>query len=699
MKIITKNYSSDINEVYQEFLKDKPHIIGTDTETTGLDQRIDKPFMIVFGWLKPKEFVKSYTFYITEENKNLYKKMIFNSNIKYHFMWNMKFDIGMLKNINIDLYPLKNLYEGMTIPRLLFNCYDRRVPLALKKFSETFLNPDASLLQDKVMFELKDWIKDIEWIRAKELKEKTNWTTTQLKQYQKDIFLEDEIPQEVLETWEKIKKENPLPSYSDISKELIEEYAVNDVVLMLLIVNKYFGNLVNPNSDNYQLETVIRESNFAKALSIIEKNGMRVDKNYLLNSKKILVNLIKVWYNELWSLLGEKINVGQHKELLNWFYNNGTPLYNRKNHSKYDAQDDTLLFCIENLEKFKAKNEIKKQNTIRICDLIRKLRSFTKWYTTYLTKYLEELIEINGKYYIFGSINSFGTQTGRVSSSWQQFPREGLTNCFCERKDKCFKSEHIIFNPRAMIIPRYGNGYLGFLDYSQMELRVAAEQTLKIGKPDPSWLNAYFNYNNVENWIPIDIHTDSAKKIFGINEKDNPHLFKELRTKAKTSNFAILYGGSAKAINEQAYAGNNMEEAEEFYAKFKQAYPGIIAFQTWCANQVTSNGRLKNDFGRIYRWQEPNWKSIREAGSCMIQGACADFVKDRTIAIQDYLIETKSNIKIVNSIHDEVILDIPADEVDKVYKIKEIMEDQNIWKTPLVCDISLSKTNWAEKEK
>lgn len=698
MKIITKNFKDNINEVYHEFLKDSPYIVGTDTETDGLDQRNNKPFMIIFGWLKPGEFLKSYTFYITKENKEFYKKMINDKNIKYHFMWNMKFDIGMLKNIDIDLYPLENLYEGMTIPRLLFNFYDKRVSLALKKFSESYLEQNSKFLQDKVITELNMLIKNVEYKKARLLKEKTNWTLGELKKYKKDIFLEDKIPKNVLDIWEKINLENPLPTYKDISKDLIEEYGANDVVLMLLIVNKFFGSLINKDSPNYQLETVIRESNFAKALSIIEKNGMAIDKNYLMNSKIELEKLIKMWYNELWELLKMKINVGQHKELITWFHNNGTPLYNRKNHKIFDAQDDTLLYCVENLEKINAKDKIKQKNTIRICELIRKLRSFTKWYTTYLTKYLEDLIEIDNKYYIFGSINSFGTQTGRVSSSWQQFPRESLTNCFCEQDNKCFIKEHIVFSPRKMFIPRYENGYLGFLDYSQMELRVAAEQTLKIGVPDKSWLNAYFNYENKENWQPYDIHTDSAEKIFGINDKTEQHIYKDLRGKAKQSNFTILYGGSAKAINNRAYKGNNLKEAENFYNKFKRTYPGIITFQNWCAERVLNDGRLINDFGRIYRWKEPDWKSTREAGSCMIQGACADFVKDRIIAVQKYLFETNSKIKIVNSIHDEIILDIPKEELYKINEIKKIMETQKIWKTPLICDVNLSKTNWADKE-
>lgn len=699
MKITTKIYHSDINEVYQEFLKDKPYIIGTDTETSGLDQRIDKPFLIVFGWLKLNEYLKSYSFYVTEENKELYKKMIFTPEIKYHFMWNLKFDMGMLKNINIDLYPLKNLYEGETIPWLLFNYYDKPTSLALKPFCEKYVKSDASLLKDAVNNEIKEMTKNIKLKRAKLLKEKTKWTDTKLTKYQNDIFLKDEIPKEVLEIWNQIKKENLLPSYMDISKDILEPYSVNDVVLMLLAVNNYFGRLINIKSPDYQLETVIRESRFAKVLSIWEKEGLLVDKNYLLKSRKILENLIKKWYNELWELLGKEIKVGQHQKILEWFHKNNTPLYSRKNKDIVTSQKDTFLYCIENLEKLNAKDEYKKQKTIRICKLIIKLKGLDKYYTTYLLPYLNKLIEINGKYYIFGSINSFGTRTGRVSSGWQQFPRVGVSNCFCNNGDVCFNKEHIIFEPRAMFISRYNNGYLGFLDYSQMELRVAAEQTLRINKPDSSWLNAYFNYDNVKDWKPRDIHADSARKIFDINEKENQQLFKELRAIAKTSNFAILYGGSANAINNRAYQGKNMKAAETFYSRFKQTYPGIIAFQDWCAEQVLHTGKIKNDLGRIYRWQNPTWKSTREAGSCMVQGVCADFVKERIVEVQDYLIETKSNIKVVNAVHDEIILDIPPNELDKLTKIKEIMEYQTIWKTPLICEVSLSKTNWASKEK
>lgn len=699
MKIITKNFTDNINEVYNEFLKDKPYIIGTDTETTGLNQIFDKPFQIVFGWLQPKEYIKVFTFDISDLNKELYWKMISNSNIKYHFMFNAKFDIGMLLNISLNLTTLNNIYEGMCIPRLLFNYYDKRCPLALKKFSELYYDKDAKLLQDKLTLELKLLIKNVETKRNKLLLEASEkkWNVAILNRYQKDIFLDEKIPNEILELWEKIKLENPLPNYMSLPKQLLDDYSSNDIVLLLGIVNKYLGSLTNPASPNYQLDTLIRESEFAKTLAIIEKNGMCVDKEYLELSRKKVKDLILLWYDELWLLLGEELNVGQHKELIKWFDNNQTPLFNRKLNVK-DAQDDTLLYTIEKLELIDAKDKKKKKNTIRICELIRKLRSYVKWYSTYITHYLENLVKINNEYFIFGSINAFGTQTGRCSSSWQQFPREGLTNCFCERKPKtmCYNSEHLVFKPRAIFKPRNKDNYLGYLDYSQIELRVAAAQTLKINKPDETFLNAYYNYNNKENWKPIDLHTNSAEKIYNIDKTSK--RFKELRVRAKIANFTILYGGTDYAINQYVYEGKNELEAKMFYKKFKEIYPGITAFQSYCANQAINYGYIKNDFNRIYRWASPNFKSTREAGSCMIQGGCADFLKDRMIEVQNYLLNTNSNIKIINAVHDEIQFDIPKQELNKVNDIKKIMEYQEVWNVPIICDIELSNTNWADKK-
>lgn len=703
MKIFKYNLQDNITQMKTDFWNDMCHIVGTDTETTGLNPIFDKPFKIIFGWLKPKEYIKVYTFNVTEANLETYWELINSSHIKYHFFWNAKFDLSMFLNIKLNLLDLDNIYEGMCIPHLGLSSYDKRIPLALKQFSKIYIDDTAADLQDKLGIEFNSLISQVKYTRNQLLQEYTQnkiWTTTTINNYQKDALLEDKIPKDVLCKWNQIQKDNPLPSYQDIDNGLLEDYASNDVVLMLSCVNTYLHLLVNPKSIRYQLDTLKRESNVAKVLANIEKYGMCVDKEYLVSAKNNVKNWIINTYNQLWELMGEEIHVGQHKKIIDWFNNNKTPLVARLNNS-INAQDDTLLFAIEKLTNYQAKDEQKKQRTILICRLIRKLRRYTKWYNTYITSYLSNLIHIDDNYYVLGNFYSFGAHTGRFSSSLQQFPRNGLTNCLCidDAKIMCSINEHLIYKPRAIFKSRFENGYLCFLDYSQIELRGGAEQTLRINQPDKDWLNAFYNYSNSQDWKEIDLHTNSAEKIFGVREDQDPIVFKSYRAKAKTANFTVLYGGSEQAINETVFESKNYEKAKVFYNKFKQTYPGIIAFQNWCGEQVKKYNIIQNNFGRVYHWASPMLSAFRHIASCMVQGVCADLLKDRLIAVNAYLRETKSNIKIIILLHDEIAFDVPSNEIDKILKIKEIMEYMPIWTVPVVCEIEISQTNWAEKRK
>jgi len=80
----------------------------------------------------------------------------------------------MLKKINIDLVNKDNIYEGQTIPRLLFGYYNKRVSVSLKIFAQQYLKDDAKLLQDKIKLTLLNMGKDIKYKRMLELRKRTN---------------------------------------------------------------------------------------------------------------------------------------------------------------------------------------------------------------------------------------------------------------------------------------------------------------------------------------------------------------------------------------------------------------------------------------------------------------------------------------------------------------------------------------------
>lgn len=685
LEIITKDFKEkeSISEILEQFNKEKPLVIGSDTETTGLDMNKDKPFLISFGWLVPKQYIKAFSFWVTNDNLKIYKEII-NKDYKYHLMHNAKFDIGMLQNVGVDLAQDKRITESMCIPKLLFSYYDWRVPLALKPFSAMKLGENSRLLEEK----LTDELKKLQQINRHDLnlQIKNNfkgWDLTKYKEHIKSAVKKELLPKEVRLGIEKLILQNQDPTYKDVGADLVQPYATNDVVLMLQLADRYLGSIINPNSPLNQKQILEIESDFARALVPITKNGMKVNLE-LLETKEIEVaKYINEWYQEFWRLIGEKISIGQHKKIKEWFIRNNCPLIT--------TNDKELHKLLKKLKVFPARDINHQQKLIRVIRLIRKLRTFEKWYATYIVGYIKKADE---NYMIYTDHNSLSVNTGRLSSSWQQFPREALTNCFCSDDQICSNEEHKVYHPREMTISRYKDGYIAGIDYSQMELRVGAEMTRVLGEPDRAFLNAFYNYEKVDEWKPLDLHANTAQNLFKVAKTDKD--FSKKRQQSKNINFGILYGGSDNVINNFVFDGNNKKLSKEYYETFKKTYPGFTYFQEWCANQVMKNGQVKNTFGRIFKWKNRNGKAVREAGSCMVQGACAYFVKKKVCEIQDYLTKEHSCIKIINMVHDEVVFDVPKEELERLKVIKEMMENQDIWEVPLVCELSYSQESYAK---
>lgn len=195
-----------------------------------------------------------------------------------------------------------------------------------------------------------------------------------------------------------------------------------------------------------------------------------------------------------------------------------------------------------------------------------------------------------------------------------------------------------------------------------------------------------------------DIHKRTASEIFGVQEDKVDDL---LRSRAKAVNFGIIYGISAFGLSETA--GILPEEAEKFIDTYFKHYPYVKRYIDKALYEAREKAYVKTIFGR--KRYIPEIKSInkqvrslyeRIAINAPIQGTAADIIK---LAMIDIFKEIKKNnykTRLILQIHDELILEVPEDEMETVPKMaKEKMENIVKLLVPLVVEISVGK-NLAE---
>jgi len=172
--------------------------------------------------------------------------------------------------------------------------------------------------------------------------------------------------------------------------------------------------------------------------------------------------------------------------------------------------------------------------------------------------------------------------------------------------------------------------------------------------------------------------------------------FKLKRPMGKQANFLKVYLGGVKALMEEI--GIERDVAERLDSGFYQAFPRVKYYQDWVVKQAELYGFVENLYGRRYYMQDERF--FYKLCNYLIQGTCADMIKQFEIEISEYIKKNKLKTVMVLPVHDELILSVPEDEEWIINDIKGIMEGvTHIIKTiPMVADVEFSDTNWGEKK-
>jgi len=301
--------------------------------------------------------------------------------------------------------------------------------------------------------------------------------------------------------------------------------------------------------------------------------------------------------------------------------------------------------------------------------LLLEYRELQKLRSTYVDVLPARVHRATGR--IHTSFNQIGAATGRVSSS-----DPNLQNIPVRTP----RGEEI----RRGFVPAPGWKFI-VADYSQIELRLMAHLS-----EDPAFIEAFRRGE--------DIHRQTAAIIFGLPAEQ---VTPEMRARAKTINFGTIYGQGAFALSRQL--GVPQEEAKAFITEYFLRFAGVRRFLDRQVELARERGYVETLFGRrryIPEVKERNFNirafGERQAQNAPLQGSAADLIKIAMVRIHRALKESGHAGRLLLQVHDELVLEAPAAEVEPVSAlVRAHMEGAATLKVPLVVDVGVGD-NWLD---
>jgi len=305
-----------------------------------------------------------------------------------------------------------------------------------------------------------------------------------------------------------------------------------------------------------------------------------------------------------------------------------------------------------------------------IIDAILEYRGTRKLLSTYIDPLPGSISKLDGR--VHTTFNQTLTSTGRLSSS-----NPNLQNIPVRTE----QGREI----RKAFVPDGEDSVIMSADYSQIELRIMAHLC-----GDEHLCRAFRE--------GVDVHSATASKIFGVpSEEVNP----DMRRVAKTANFGIMYGISAFGLSQRL--GCSRSEASKIIEDYFSSFPSIRSFIDKTLSDARSNGYVRTLFGR--RRYVPditssngNLRSLaeRNAVNAPIQGTAADIIKLAMTGVDRSLREGGFQARMVLQIHDELLLEVPREEISAVRELLiRQMERVTELSVPLTVECNYGK-NWLE---
>ena len=409
----------------------------------------------------------------------------------------------------------------------------------------------------------------------------------------------------------------------EVEKERVKEYAVEDADVTWQLMQ-----LFEPKLRKEGLDTLAEniEMPLIRVLAAMEREGVRLDESVLKNYAVTLRETIIKLEQEIYTFAGHEFNISSPKQL-------GDILFLR-----LKLDDNARL---TKTRQYRTDEEVLQRLTDRhpIIGKVLEYRGLKKLLSTYVESLPLLIDPVTGR--IHTTYNQAVASTGRLSSTNPNLQNIPVRDAEGREIRKAF-------------IPAPGKIFLS-ADYSQIELRLMAHLS------GDSAMIADFTSGQ-------DIHSATAAKIFGVPVAE---VTREMRSRAKTANFGIIYGISAFGLSERLTIGR--KEAKELIDGYFNSYPGVKAYMDESIRKAREQGYVTTMFGRrrylpdIHsRNQVVRGNAERNAINAPLQGSAADIIKIAMVRIASRLEREMPEAKMILQVHDELIFEVDEGHADRL---------------------------------
>jgi DNA polymerase-1 len=429
-----------------------------------------------------------------------------------------------------------------------------------------------------------------------------------------------------------------------IMPDRARDYAAEDAD-----VTRRFHHVFKPRIVRERMNTVYEdiERPMAEVIARMEYDGIKVDRTILRDMSTEFGKKLLILESDIQKMAGTEFNVGSPKQI-------GEVLFDQMGlEGGSKTKTGQWSTDVDVLEKLSAQGH-------EIVTKILEWRSLSKLKSTYTDALQEQINPATGR--VHTSFSMAGTSTGRLSSSDPNLQNIPIKTEEGRRIREAFIAEegHVLLS----------------VDYSQVELRLAAEMA------GVKALQQAFRDN-------IDIHALTASQVFGV---PLDQVTPEIRRNAKAVNFGIIYGISGWGLSKQL--GITPGEANDFIRRYLATFSEIQDYMERTKEEAREYGYVKTLLGR--KCYIPNIKASnaawragaeRQAINAPLQGTAADIMKKAMIRMNPALREAGLKAKMLLQVHDELIFEVPVDEIEKTSAlVKNIMENVVKLDVPLIAE-------------
>jgi len=448
------------------------------------------------------------------------------------------------------------------------------------------------------------------------------------------------------------KKGKNQKSMREVELSKIAEYSAEDADVTFQLYEKFKPLLIENQVDKIFYEI---EEPLVPVLVDMEFHGIKIDPQILKEISKDLQKELEIIEKEIYELAGTSFNIQSPKQLSEILFER---LQLKKGKKTATGQQSTSEETLMEL-----------YNEHEIIPKLLDYRHISKLKSTYIDT-LPELINPKTQR-LHTTFAQTVAVTGRLSSVNPNLQNIPIRTEKGKEIRKAFVASE--------------NHWLLSCDYSQIELRIMAALS-----EDENLIVAFANQE--------DIHTATASRIFNVPmEKVTP----EMRRKAKTANFGIIYGISAYGLAQRLNISRS--EAKSIIETYFQKYPKVKAYMDSSIQKAREKGYVETLMGRKRYLKDIHSSNFtvrsfaeRTAINTPIQGTAADIIKLAMIKIHHLLKKHGWKTKMILQVHDELLFEVPENELDIVQKpIKEAMETAFHLKVPLEVNLGIGK-NWLE---